>query len=1071
MECKEPSPIDDQVEERVPSQRPVVIEKDEPKSPVKAVKSPSPCAETDFAANNLLLKIDTSIGDNPTQETVASVKKMCCLSIEVVSDQLEKRESEIRQERLEIQSALSEIIAERKNLSDGLRLLVLKSQELEQDLTIKNDSISADVQLVDTLSADVNNAREERNRFLTDKKKTRHSLLQTEIKLRELQVQLIKQQIEAGDTKLDESDPRFIEITNNQKLVDELTELVANKSAAHKETEAAHQKAEQLFRQKNEEHEELVKRSEKERKNCQELREKLSQVTSEIDTIKLKLNVLVGERKNKCLRAIEIAEESLKIETCKKLKAYEQERKKLQVGEEDTTFEEEFMRKLGFQVSAEIPEQEDAFPTISTPPESEQASTNHLANSSQPPVETSAQVSSNLEPPKNIESQPDGLTVDTETSLPLRTTVVPMDAPSDSAMETETSSPQTQPICLRVSPTMMSSTISMAPSPGLPVATSATYGSPTVHHGSPAVVQPVPSNNILGIRMVDSLTNPESVQASTSQNVIPASFAQTLHPISLNSLSDALPFYAPFISQNSQTVNSNDESLLCQEIVTGCRHFTTWKHSSSKDFPNLSRESALLRQIAKYMKEFLFPFYQLMLAKNAVAVPLLLDSIVQQAQNANWYGATALDPIYMRQTLESNLRYAIEIGIKFKEKAAVPPSRVEFSPSSGNSSMPTFTIHPPNPEAFRSPTLANHQLHAAARNSAERLMERPQTNTVTQSESSPIGALNSMLTNQVRHQQSSTSGGGSAQHSPNTLVTEGHPGMARQGGWNGNPINNINNGMVAFQQSVVQAPQNNAGLVLNPQYSARHRMPAVQQTAPTPHSTWPQHTAHQAYVQNHAMQQSNRMQVPAYQVGHYRQQQQATHQQVTLQQQATLQHQYMHSNAQHLPQSLQHHHRMAGSIAVDNSSRQSILGSQLQGQSPVQQQRMRQLSASQQQSGQQSGSHHSSGPQQQQQVPHSQAHLHSHQLMQQQRHMPMSSPPINAQSQRHFPSQQQEVSRQPTIRRPSQEQVQQAPQPQPQPQHVVYACAKCGLEAHQKCSGCQTTFYCSRECQVILKKI
>jgi hypothetical protein len=28
---------------------------------------------------------------------------------------------------------------------------------------------------------------------------------------------------------------------------------------------------------------------------------------------------------------------------------------------------------------------------------------------------------------------------------------------------------------------------------------------------------------------------------------------------------------------------------------------------------------------------------------------------------------------------------------------------------------------------------------------------------------------------------------------------------------------------------------------------------------------------------------------------------------------------------------------------------------------------------------------------------------------------------------------------------------------------------KCGQEAQQKCSGCQTTFYCSRDCQVLSK--
>jgi hypothetical protein len=365
--------------------------------------------------------------------------------------------------------------------------------------------------------------------------------------------------------------------------------------------------------------------------------------------------------------------------------------------------------------------------------------------------------------------------------------------------------------------------------------------------------------------------------------------------------------------------------------------------------------------------------------------------------------------------------------------------------------MPTFTIHLATPEAFRSPTLANH-MQSGAQNSIERSpAERTQVNTAAQGDHSPIGALSTMITNQVRQVNQQVSG--SAQHSPNTVMAEGHPGMPRQG-WTGN---SVNNGMVAYQQQVVQ---NTAVVVpmMNAQYTGRHRMPAVQQTVPPPHSTWPQQTAHQAYVQT---LQSNRVQVPVnYQAGPYRQQQQAT-----------LQHQYMHPNGsqQSLGSAQQLHQRLTGPITGDGPSRQqntSILGSHLQqAQTPVQQQRVRQQATSQQLPNQQTvGSHHLSGIQQQQ-VPHSQAHsLQStqHQIMQQQRHMPMSSPPINAQSQRHFSGQQSDIARQPAARRLSRD----VPQPQ---QHPLYTCLKCGQEAQQKCSGCQTTFYCSRDCQVLSK--
>ncbi|MBY0245112.1 MAG: hypothetical protein K2Q03_06645, partial [Sphingobacteriaceae bacterium] len=53
-------------------------------------------------------------------------------------------------EKIEIQTSLSAIIAERKKLGEKLRSLLIKSKELEKELTAKNISISADVNLVET---------------------------------------------------------------------------------------------------------------------------------------------------------------------------------------------------------------------------------------------------------------------------------------------------------------------------------------------------------------------------------------------------------------------------------------------------------------------------------------------------------------------------------------------------------------------------------------------------------------------------------------------------------------------------------------------------------------------------------------------------------------------------------------------------------------------------------------------------------------------------------------------------------------------------------------------------------
>ncbi|KAI9561792.1 hypothetical protein GHT06_012753 [Daphnia sinensis] len=961
--------------------------------------------------------------EKPGTKTLHSVDKVCCLSTDVPVEQLNQRECEIRQEKLQIQSALSEIFSERRTLNKEVRLLLSKSQKLEQESNVKNIDISANELTVKGLSNEVNIAREERNRLAAEKKKTHHMVLQTEIKLRELQVQLIRQQLDQGDAKPVESNS-LLDITENEKRVADLTEEVANKSTVHKETETAYQKAEHIFRQKNEELETLEKVLDEARKMCQELNDDLKKVTSEIEKAKLKLEDLADEGKRRCLRAVDIEEEIIKIEFCKKLKQNEVKRQEITAIKDAMAFEG-MIPNLNVLLAIEIHTEKTESEIIPSPlPENANAKDDSPKQEPSPSRPT-VQVPSTV-PPVTVAETPSTLPTEEAGALVIETIAVSPELPSHVEMECEAFSPQTQPICLRIQNT---SVVDFNPTPSRTT---------TPALGSPSITQSAPANSSVATRTADSLGSSESMQASTSQNIATASFAVLPLAISLKSLSDAYPFYSQFVNPNSPKANSDDETILNQEIVNGCRQFTHWKcnYACSKDITSLNRDNPLLRQCAEYMKEFFIPFYRLMIKKN-ITTTSLFDLIVLQAQKANWYGLSAVDSTYMKQMLENNLRCAIEIGIKFKDQACILPSRVEFSPSSGKSSMPTFTIHLATPEAFRSPTLANHMQISAQSSTEHSPVERSQATRAMQDGHSPIGALNTMLTNHVRQVHHPTNA--FSHNSPNGLMTEGHPTMPRQG-WNSNSESNG----LAYPSTVVQ---NTAVVnpIMNAQYTGRHRMPAVQQTVPPSQSAWPQQqAAHQAYVQT---LQSNRMQVPvSYQAGSYRQQQ------------ATLQHQYTsHNGLQQMSQSQQLQHCLIGPGTGDNLSRQnmSLLGSHLQGQIPVQQQRVRQHSASQQLPNQQPGSNHIAGIQQQQ-VSQSHSLSGGHQIMQKQRQIPMSSPPVNAQPQRHFAGQSSEASRQPANRRPSRE----------VPQHQVYTCLKCGQEAQQKCSGCQTTFYCSRDCQV-----
>lgn len=173
----------------------------------------------------------------------------------------------------------------------------------------------------------------------------------------------------------------------------------------------------------------------------------------------------------------------------------------------------------------------------------------------------------------------------------------------------------------------------------------------------------------------------------------------------------------------------------------------------------------LLKHIS-LISTFLLPrFYRLLLHRDLTA-SALLELIVQQAAKSNFYGMPAMDVTYLKQLLENNLRLAIDIGTRYKDRvivppspgsatAAGPPSRVEFSPSSGSSSLPTFTIHPPAPpgtESYVHPTPQQQQHHQHQQHQQQMAQQHYHLHhspALPSSSSSPIGALNSMVSCQV----------------------------------------------------------------------------------------------------------------------------------------------------------------------------------------------------------------------------------------------------------------------------------------------------------------------------------
>ena len=1018
---------------------------------------------------------------SPKPLTVETETKICgCIPIDTTHEELKRREMDIRQEQESIQRLLSNGVNERKLLVEELNSLNSTVQSQKKDVAARQESISVESRSTATLLEEVNRLRENRTQLNVQRKNSQTARLRTEFKLRELQLELCRKQLEEPDIRMDTTKPLYVSIQEDEKQVNELTEDIVNKTAVHKILEEKCQKTEEDFIKKDEEYQVLSKSLEEARNICATLQQDVDTVEEKIITITKRLIVLVDERKEKKLRTLEMDEELVYIEMCEKLKRVHE--KKLLILASEEQEEEMSVDNSTNHPSSPTPAQAQKIPAVvaetpvSVPTTTLERAASVIVNSPLiSPVPSSFATAEESTVPNVLPKALGSVTAEVEETEP-----DPEQLQEDNS-ESE-SSPQTQPMCLRMTPVAASSPPPAAATPPL---TDTPTGHQTPSSATATIAEPPAVSNSPPITVVDSLSRSEVPQASPSRSLTPAAFAQSPDQISLSALEIALPFYAQlnasFPNSSAKPAQANDEKILYQDIVIGVRKFNTW--FASHQFAFSSLDSNAIQLSAMKMKDYFLPFYRLLLAKSnsgaVVSVASVLDAIVFQAQNSNWYGMPPVEPSFMRQLLESNLRIAIDHGTK--QKKNVVPSRVEFCPSSGAQSLPTFTIHPPATanETYRSSAVSNPS-PSPARIAVERTTpERPQPVVVSTPDSSPMVALNSMISSHARQVQNqplvASLSGEPVSGTNGYLVSDAQMGMARQGGWNASAMTN---GMGPYHPQPLQQAVQNTAVVAPMQYTAtRHRMPNVPQNV-QPMNPWhpqvPATTGAQQYMASNMMQSSSRMQpYPGINQFYRPQPQQHAHfiPPNYPQGDPALQQQQLQQQQQ---QQIQHHqHQMAGFVAENSSRQMSRVSVQMQSPSPSQRSKQHvgtpQLPATLQHPQPTHAAAQQQSPQQPIQ-PVAHPNLHISQQQQQQRHMPQPSPPIANVQQRHFASPQLEGTRQASARRHSQEQPQQQVQVQApvQGQTPPYICSKCGEEAHQKCSGCQNAFYCSRDCQVFL---
>ena len=537
---------------------------------------------------------------------------------------------------------------------------------------------------------------------------------------------------------------------------------------------------------------------------------------------------------------------------------------------------------------------------------------------------------------------------------------------------------------------------------------------------------------------VDLSMNRQSkpVAPAGTSTLVPAAFAQYSEDIQLVEISTAVQFFAQL--PDGKKFNTNDVTELSQEIVKGAGLYHAFKHEQNKKgHPfNIYDGNVNLRTYAIYARNFIMPFHRLFCLKHTQSFTQLVELALQKAQQTNW---TNMDlnrfPEYVKW-MSRLLRESVEFGNRNKDcvmfnpvsPAVAPrPTRIEYSPS-GPSSMPTFTLHyaqsqesptegvipvgRPSPAAVPTPAVRNDAIegHVVPRSWAA---ANPDYNAGYQTNAVPAA--------QVQVQQQ--------------LQTQQHQLQSQ--------LQMQTQQQQLQQQQARQQPQQQQQLYQQQQLNQRSLMNA------TP---WPQQHLTAQHQLPPTIQQPR---LAAQYSSMAQQQQQQSYQQ------------YQQKNA--FPQvtgQLQQNHR-----PMVVQQQQQHVGGVIQ-------------SAEYSSTSRQNGARYANPTlgviRQQVAIPVDQISPHhlSNQMVQ---HVTLSGaapPPYpesvaakrNVRKSRSSSSEQQRsIAQQQQVAQTTivQQQIVQQQQSS-QFQQATYKCLKCGSDAEQTCSGCQTTYYCSRECQVLV---
>lgn len=160
---------------------------------------------------------------------------------ELTIEQLESRENDLLQKKKSTEEHFIESVRKSQTLGKELVSLNSSSTAQKEKLKSKKESIVRMKANVNKILTCAEQHQEQRGLLLFARKEAHQEVLHTEIGLRELQVDLCKQQLQLGfNTHPDESNVTVQTIRDIETKVANLNEQLAIKSAIHKEREGAY---------------------------------------------------------------------------------------------------------------------------------------------------------------------------------------------------------------------------------------------------------------------------------------------------------------------------------------------------------------------------------------------------------------------------------------------------------------------------------------------------------------------------------------------------------------------------------------------------------------------------------------------------------------------------------------------------------------------------------------------------------------------------------------------------------------------------------------------------------------